>query len=82
LIWIKGRRRGASQIELPQQEIQMSGDRRLKQDRAKDQKATRTPRSTGKRVKRARTEELSPEQRVELAQQIEAKEFRGKTPSI
>jgi len=27
-------------------------------------------------------EELSPEQRAELAQQIEAKEFRGKSPSI
>jgi hypothetical protein len=27
-------------------------------------------------------EELSPERRVELAQQIEAKRFRGKPPSI
>jgi hypothetical protein len=60
----------------------MSSNRRLKQGRATDQSATRTPRSTGKRTKRARTEELSPEQRVELAQQIEAKEFRGKPPSI
>jgi hypothetical protein len=41
-----------------------------------------TPRSTNKRTKRAQTEELSPEQRVELAQQIEAKESRGKPPLI
>jgi hypothetical protein len=60
----------------------MSNNRRLKQGRAKDQKATRTLRSTNKRSKRARAEELSPEQRVELAQQIEAKESRGKPPSI
>jgi hypothetical protein len=60
----------------------MSSNRRLKQDRAKDQKATRTLRSTNKRSKSARAEELSPEQRAELAQQIEAKEFRGKPPSI
>jgi len=33
-------------------------------------------------AKRARAEELSPEQRVELAQQIEAKRLRGKAPSI
>jgi hypothetical protein len=60
----------------------MSSNRRLKQGRAKDKKAARTIRSTGKRGKRARAEELSPEQRVELAQQIEAKESRGKPPSI
>jgi hypothetical protein len=65
-----------------QQEIRMSNNRRLKQGRAKDQKATRTLRSTSKRSKRARAEELSPEQRVELAQQIEAKELRGKPLSI
>ena len=59
----------------------MSSNRRLKQGRGKDQKATRTLRST-KRTRKARTEELSPEQRVELAQQIEAKESRGKPPSI
>jgi hypothetical protein len=60
----------------------MASDRRLQQGRAKDVKATRTLRSTGKRTKRPRAEEPSPEQRVELAQQIEAKEFRGKPPSI
>jgi hypothetical protein len=32
-------------------------------------------------AKRARAEELSPEQRAELAQQIEAKELRGKRTS-
>jgi hypothetical protein len=64
------------------QEIRMSSNRRLKQGRAKDEKATRTLRSTIKRARRAPTEELSPEQRVELARRIEAKEFRGKPPSI
>jgi hypothetical protein len=60
----------------------MSGNLRLKRGRARDEKMTRTLRSTGKRSKRARGEELSPEQRVELAQQAQAKEFRGKPPSI
>jgi hypothetical protein len=55
----------------------MSSNRRAKQDRAKDEKTARTIRSTGKKGRRLRTEELSPEQRVELAQQIEAKERRG-----
>jgi hypothetical protein len=60
----------------------MSSNRRLKQARAKEETAARTIRSTGKRGKRARPEELSPEQRVELVQRIEAKEFRGKPRSI
>ena len=60
----------------------MSINRRLKQGRTKDQKAPRTLRSTNKRRKKAQAEELSPEQRVELAQQIEAKEIRGKPRSI
>jgi hypothetical protein len=60
----------------------MSGDRRLKRGRTRDEKATRTRRPIGKRTKKARGEELSPERRVELAQKIEAKEFRGKPPSI
>jgi hypothetical protein len=60
----------------------MSSNRRLKQGRAKDQKAPRALRSSSKRGKNARAEELSPQQRVELAQQIEAKESRGKPPSI
>jgi hypothetical protein len=62
--------------------MQMSGNPQLKQGRAKAEKATRTPRSTGKTIKRALGEELSPEQRMKLAQQIEAKERRGKPPSI
>jgi hypothetical protein len=60
----------------------MSSNRQLKQGRAKDETAARTIRSTGKRSKRERAEELSPERRVELARRIEAKEFRGKPPSI
>jgi len=61
----------------------MSSNRRLTQGRAKDEKTkARNIRSTEKRTKGGRAEELSPEQRVELAQQIEAKEFRGKPPSI
>jgi hypothetical protein len=60
----------------------MSRNRRAKQGRARDEKAALTVRSTRKRGGRVRTEELGPEQRVELAQQIEAKEFRGKPPSI
>ena len=60
----------------------MSSNSRLKQGRRKDHETTRTLSSTNKRRKRARTEELSPERRVELAQQIEAKESRGKPPSI
>jgi hypothetical protein len=60
----------------------MSSSRRTKPGRSKDEKTARRIRSTGKRGRRVRTEELSPEQRVELARQIEAKEFRGKPPSI
>jgi len=44
--------------------------------------AARPLRSTARKTKRVRGEELSPEQRVEIAQQIEAKERRGKPPSI
>jgi hypothetical protein len=44
--------------------------------------ATRPLRSTARKAKRVRGEELSPEQRVEIAQQIEAKKYRGKPPSI
>jgi hypothetical protein len=60
----------------------MSKSLSLKQGRSKDRKADSTLRSSKKRRPRARTEELSPEQRVEIARQIEAKEFRGKPPSI
>ena len=59
----------------------MPGSRRLIQGRGRDRKATETLRPTMKKAKSA-PEELSPERRVELAQQIEAKRFRGKPPSI
>jgi hypothetical protein len=42
----------------------------------------RKSRSAAKETKRVRAEELSPERRLELMRQIEAKEFRGKPPSI
>jgi hypothetical protein len=58
----------------------MSGNPKLKQGRAEKERVTRTP--TGKGIKGALGEELSPEQRVELAQKIEAKERRRKPLSI
>jgi hypothetical protein len=60
----------------------MTSNRRLKQGRAIGENAKRALRSTGTMRKRARAEELGPEQRVELARRIEAKQFRGKPPSI
>ena len=60
----------------------MPNGRQSKQNGTKDHKATVTPRSTKKKVKSAPSAELSPERRVEIAQQIKAKEFRGKPPSI
>lgn len=60
----------------------MSSGRRSKQDSGKDQKAMATLASTRKKAKSASVEELSPERRVELAQQIEARRFRRKPPSI
>jgi hypothetical protein len=59
----------------------MSGDRGSKQGRGKVQRAAVTRSRARKKVKSA-PEELSPERRLELAQQIEAKRFRGKPPSI
>jgi hypothetical protein len=56
--------------------------RPLKQGREKDQRATETPRRTKKKAKSAPLEELGPERRSELTQQIEAKRSRGKPPSI
>ena len=52
----------------------MSGNPKLKQGRAEKERAPRAP--TGKGIKGALGEELSPEQRVKLAQNIEAKERR------
>jgi hypothetical protein len=54
----------------------------LKQGREKDRRATETPRRTKKKAKSAPLEELGPERRLELTQQIEAKRSRGKPPSI
>ena len=60
----------------------MFGDGGSKQGRGKDQKAIDTRSRARKKAKSAPEEELSPERRAELAQQIEAKRFRGKPPSI
>jgi hypothetical protein len=59
----------------------MSRDRGSKQDRGRVQHAA-AMRSRLKRKAKSTSEELSPEHRVELAQQIEAKRWRGKPPSI
>lgn len=60
----------------------MSGDRGSKQGRGRVQRATGTRSRARKKAKSTPEEELSPERRAELAQQIEAKRFRGKPPSI
>jgi hypothetical protein len=59
----------------------MSGDRRSKQSTGRVQRAAKT-RSRVARKAKSTSEELSPERRVELARQIEAKRWRGKPPSI
>jgi hypothetical protein len=59
----------------------MSRDRGSKQGREKVPRVAEKRSRARKRAKSA-PEELSPERRVELAQQIEAKRFRGKPPSI
>jgi hypothetical protein len=61
--------------------MRMSGDRGSKQVRGKALREVKPPRRTRKKAASA-PEELGPEGRVELAQQIEAKRFRGKPPSI
>jgi hypothetical protein len=60
----------------------MAGDRAAKQGRPKKDRAFGMPRSAGKKAKTLPTEELSPERRVEIAPEAEAKQFRGKPPSI
>ena len=60
----------------------MPGGRPLIQGKGRDRKATGTLHPTTKKAKSATPEELGPERRAELAQQIEAKRFRGKPPSI
>jgi hypothetical protein len=59
----------------------MSGDRGSKKSRERVQRAVEA-RSRLRRKAKSTSEELSPERRVELAQQIEAKRWRGKPPSI
>jgi len=59
----------------------MSGDHGSKQGRGNAQRAVET-RSRARKRAESTPKELSPERRAELAQQIEAKRFRGKPPSI
>ena len=64
----------------------MAGDRASKQGSRKKgrkkERASGMPRSTGKKAKTLPDEELSPERRVEIALEAQAKQFRGKPPSI
>ncbi len=55
----------------------MTDEPRSQRVKGKAQRAARPPTRASKEAKR-KPEELSPERRVELAQQIEAKRFRGK----
>jgi hypothetical protein len=60
----------------------MTGEPRSQRVEGKAQKAARPPRGLSGKEARRKLEELGPERRVELAQQIEAKRLRGKPPSI
>ena len=62
-------------------EMTMPGDRGSKQVRREAPREVKLPRKARKKGGLA-AEELSPERRAELVQQIEAKRFRGKPPSI
>lgn len=59
----------------------MAGDHAAKKGSPKKERASGMPRSAGKKVKTLPVEELSPERRSEIAQEAEAKQFRGKSPS-
>ena len=59
----------------------MAGDRGSKRVRAEAQREVQPRGRAGKKAK-SKLEEISPERRLELVQQIEAKRFRGKPPSI
>ena len=59
----------------------MSGDRGSKQDRGKVRRAAET-RGRARRKAKSTPEDLGPERRLELAQQIKAKRVRGRPPSI
>jgi hypothetical protein len=58
----------------------MTGDAKSQQVEEMADRPARPPTRVSKEAKR-KPEELSPERRVELAQQIEAKRLRGKPPS-
>jgi hypothetical protein len=58
----------------------MVGNRGAKRKRQTAAKTAKRPRPAGK--KNRPNEELGPERRTELARQAEAKEYRGKPPSI
>jgi hypothetical protein len=60
----------------------MATDRVSKKSAPSKESASATPQRTRKKAKTLAQEELSPERRVELAQQIEAKLWRGRPPSI
>jgi hypothetical protein len=60
----------------------MAAPRQQKRNRGETRKASPARRPTRKKAEEKRIEELGPEQRAELAQQIEAKRFRGRPPSI
>jgi len=59
----------------------MSGERGSERVRRKAPRAAKPPRQVRKKAGPG-AEELSPERRAELAQQIEARRWRGKPPSI
>jgi hypothetical protein len=58
----------------------MPGNRGAKQGKQRARKTAKIPRPAG--GKDRPNEELGPERRVELARQAEAKQLRGKPPSI
>ena len=59
----------------------MTGEPKSKQVKGRAERAAQPPKRAGRQA-RHKLEELGPERRVELAQQIEAKRMRGKPPSI
>jgi hypothetical protein len=59
----------------------MTGEPKSKQVKGRAESTAQPPKRAGKQTGR-KLEELGPERRAELAQQIEAKRMRGKPPSI
>ena len=58
----------------------MTGDRKAEQAKREGRKEPAS--RAEKRTRRRASEEVSPERRAEIAREIEAREFRGKPPSI